>query len=54
MTKVTTEERINAVQKLQPCDVCKLDADPKGGVEVRDKWHCAKCWMHFFNRRNPK
>lgn len=54
MTKVTTEERINAAQKLKDCDVCKLPKEPKTGIEVRDKWHCAKCWMDFFNRRHPK
>ena len=54
MTKVTTEERVNAAQKLKACGVCKLDADPKSGIDVKDKWHCAKCWMNFFNKRHPK
>ena len=54
MTPMTTEERINAAQKLKPCDVCKLPKEPKTGIEIKDKWHCAKCWVHFFNGRNAK
>lgn len=54
MTPMTTEERINAAQKLKPCDVCKLPKEPKTGIAIKDKWHCAKCWVHFFNGRNAK
>jgi len=32
-------------QKLRLCDLCKIEKEPKGGIEVRSKWHCAKCWV---------
>lgn len=54
MVPMTTEERINAAQKLKDCDICKLLKEPKTGIEVRGRWHCAKCWVHFFNGRNAK
>jgi hypothetical protein len=46
------EEMVNA-HKLRECDLCKLPSEPRGGVEVRAKWHCARCWINLM-RRNMK
>lgn len=35
---------------LKFCDKCKNSTDPMGGVAVREKWYCAKCWVKFINR----
>jgi hypothetical protein len=51
---MTVEERMSNAQKLKHCDVCKLDADPKGGIDVRAKWYCGKCWMKFTQQRGMK
>jgi uncharacterized paraquat-inducible protein A len=37
-------------QKLRECDLCKLTKEPTGGVEVRKKWHCARCWVKAMQR----
>ena len=37
-------DEIAKAQKLKACDVCKLAKEPRGGIDVREKWHCAKCW----------
>lgn len=37
-------------QKLKVCDVCSRKADPMGGVSVRIKWHCARCWVKLMQR----
>ena len=41
-------------ERLKKCSVCKLETEPAGGVEVRQKWHCAKCWMQFFMKRKAR
>jgi hypothetical protein len=51
---MTVEERMSNAQKLKHCDVCKLDADPKGGIDVRAKWYYGKCWMKFTQQRGMK
>lgn len=35
---------------LKKCDTCGNNSEPLGGVEVRGKWHCAKCWVKLINR----
>lgn len=37
-------------QKLRVCDVCKLQSEPRGGIHVRHRWHCAKCWVKAMQR----
>jgi len=32
-------------QKLRECDVCKKPKEPRGRIEVRQRWHCSKCWI---------
>lgn len=44
-----TDEMTKAY-KLRECDKCKLQSEPLGGVEVRTKWHCAKCWVKLMQR----
>ena len=51
---MNVEELMNRAQKLKTCDVCKLDSDPKGGIDVRAKWYCGKCWMKFMQQRGMK
>ena len=36
---------------LRVCDKCESRAENTGGVEVRGKWYCAKCWIKFVNGR---
>ena len=43
-------DEIAKAQKLRQCDLCKLQSEPRGGVEVRAKWHCAKCWVKAMQR----
>jgi len=43
------DETVKA-QKLRECDLCKLKTEPRGGIEVRQKWHCAKCWVKAMQR----
>lgn len=38
-------------QPLRLCDLCGKRAEATGGVEVRKRWHCAKCWVKFINGR---
>ena len=37
-------------QKLKVCDLCKLEKEPRGGIELRAKWHCAKCWVKVMQK----
>ena len=43
-------DAISTAQKLRECDRCKLQTEPLGGVEVRTKWHCAKCWVKLMQK----
>jgi hypothetical protein len=47
---MTVEEQMNRMHKLKVCDVCNREADPLGGVSVRTKWHCARCWVKLMQR----
>jgi hypothetical protein len=38
-------------QPLKHCDKCGNDSEPLGGVQMRDKWYCSKCWIKFSNRK---
>ena len=38
-------DEIVKAQKLRLCDVCNKDSEPRGGIELRAKWHCARCWV---------
>jgi hypothetical protein len=40
---------MSRVHPLKHCIHCGKDADPRGGVDLRGKWHCAKCWVKFMN-----
>jgi hypothetical protein len=44
-------ELMERLQKLKTCDVCKLESEPLGGVEMRAKWHCAKCWINLMRKK---
>ena len=37
-------------QKLKFCELCKMTKEPRGGIEIRTKWHCAKCWTKAMQR----
>jgi hypothetical protein len=47
---MTVDERMERAQKLKVCDVFSREADPLGGVSVRTKWHCARCWVKLMQR----
>jgi hypothetical protein len=38
-------------QPLKPCDKCDKTGELVGGVQVREKWYCAKCWIKLINSR---
>jgi hypothetical protein len=42
---------MSRVHPLKHCAKCSAEADPRGGVDLRDKWYCAKCWVKFLNRK---
>lgn len=35
---------------LKLCAICGFHTEPTGGVEVRKKWYCGKCWIKFNHR----
>jgi hypothetical protein len=37
-------------QKLREYDLCKVAKEPRVGVVVRQKWHCARCWVKAMQR----
>jgi uncharacterized paraquat-inducible protein A len=47
------DEMVKA-QKLRECDLCNLKSEPRAGVEVRAKWHCARCWVKLMQRKGLK
>lgn len=36
---------------LRTCEKCGDKRESAGGVVLRDKWHCAKCWTRWVNGR---
>ena len=38
-------------QPLKLCDQCGKHGESTGGVEVRKRWYCAKCWVKYVNSR---
>lgn len=34
---------------LKTCDTCGNNTEPLGGVQIRNKWYCARCWVKFLN-----
>jgi hypothetical protein len=46
---ISNDETAKA-QKLRKCDLCNLAKEPLGGIELRQKWHCAKCWVKAMQR----
>jgi uncharacterized paraquat-inducible protein A len=47
-------DEIAKAQKLKACEVCKRNADPLGGVAVREKWHCQRCWVKLMQQKGLK
>lgn len=47
---IDVEEEMAKSQKLRVCYLCKVAKEPRGGVELRAKWHCAKCWVKAMQR----
>lgn len=37
------------IHPLKTCGTCGNNSDPLGGVDIRSKWYCAKCWTKFIN-----
>jgi transposase-like protein len=51
---MSVNELMDRAQKLKTCDVCKLETEPQGGIGMRQKWYCAKCWVKFMQQRGMK
>jgi hypothetical protein len=48
-TPLSHEQRTG--HPLRVCEKCGDKREKAGGVELRGKWHCAKCWTKFINGR---
>ena len=35
------------IRHYRVCSQCNHDAPTVGGVEMRGRWHCARCWSLF-------
>jgi len=42
---------MSRAQQLKTCGKCSSNAESLGGVQMRDKWYCAKCWIKYLNRK---
>ena len=42
---------MSRAHKLRTCDKCGNDSEPLGGIEMRGKWMCHKCWTRYANRK---
>jgi hypothetical protein len=51
MTNQQTPPQYKHEQPLELCDKCNYRSEAIGGVRVREKWYCAKCWVKFLNRK---
>jgi hypothetical protein len=51
MNTATEPTKLRHEQPLELCDKCNYRSEAIGGVRVRDKWYCAKCWVKFLNRK---
>jgi hypothetical protein len=49
--KETTEEKFKRGQPLKTCDRCKKPSEPQGGVEMKTRWFCARCWISYLNAK---
>lgn len=38
-------------QPLSQCEKCGGTAETTGGVAMRGKWICAKCWVKYINSK---
>ena len=47
----TTEDKANRAQPLKKCARCGKPSDPQGGVDMRNKWICARCWISHLNTK---
>ena len=47
----TTEDKANRAQPLKKCARCGKPSDPQGGVDMRTKWICARCWISHLNTK---
>lgn len=47
----TTAAAAARAQPIKACGKCNTFAEPLGGVQMRDKWYCAKCWIKFLGRK---
>lgn len=45
------EEKQRRSQPLKVCDKCGSNAEATGGVDMRNKWFCAKCWVKYVNSK---
>ena len=39
------------MQPLKECSKCGKTRDGAGGLEVRGKWVCAKCWANYASHK---
>ena len=45
----TMEDKQRRAQPLKVCDKCGNQAETTGGIEVRGKWFCGRCWIKWIN-----
>lgn len=47
----TVQDMQKRAQPLRECDQCGNKGESTGGVEMRGKWVCAKCWVKYVNSK---
>lgn len=47
----TQQDKMHRSQPLKVCDVCDVKSEPQGGIEIKGKWYCARCWTRRLNRK---
>ena len=47
----TEEDKLKRAQPLKLCARCKKPSDPQGGVDMKTRWICARCWISYLNTK---
>lgn len=47
----SNSNKTNRAYPLKPCDVCGKTAELLGGVTVKGRWHCARCWVKLLQTK---
>lgn len=45
------QDKQKRAQPLKTCEKCGTASELVGGVQMRTKWVCAKCWVKYVNSK---